>query len=304
MPESVTDRPTKSHEYLFLLSKNQRYYYDAESIKEDSIHAGKKVTIGEKSLSRGQQTAQGFDRHWGTGSKDFIEVSSSRNKRTVWTIPTKPFPGNHFAVFQKLVEPCILAGCPRYVCEECGKPITESYFNDRIVLEPHGSDATKGQPKSVHIARKPSWRRRDRITKYCSQKCYYASIKNPEWTKAWTCSSGKTFQQRDRSTRFCSKSAVYRGLRKIGQQPREILASRDMFWYIAPHPDVSAQGYVMEHRLAGKTVGRRLLRTGCASQKWDKIGQSSENLELITTAVLTTCPNHHESFKCPHCGSW
>jgi len=113
MPESVTDRPTKSHEYLFLLSKSQRYYYDAESIKEDSIHAGKKVTIGEKSLSRGQQTAQGFDRHWGTGSKDFIEVSSSRNKRTVWTIATKPFKEAHFATFpEKLIEPCILAGCP------------------------------------------------------------------------------------------------------------------------------------------------------------------------------------------------
>lgn len=124
MPESVTDRPTKSHEYLFLLSKSQRYYYDAESIKEDSIHAGKKVTIGEKSLSRGQQTAQGFDRHWGTGSKDFIEVSSSRNKRTVWTIPTRPYKEAHFATFpEALVEPCILAGTSeRGYCPGCGKP--------------------------------------------------------------------------------------------------------------------------------------------------------------------------------------
>ena len=124
MPESVTDRPTKSHEYLFLLSKSQRYYYDAESIKEDSIHAGKKVTIGEKSLSRGQQTAQGFDRHWGTGSKDFIEVSSSRNKRTVWTIPTRPYKEAHFATFpEALVEPCILAGTSeKGYCPSCGKP--------------------------------------------------------------------------------------------------------------------------------------------------------------------------------------
>jgi site-specific DNA-methyltransferase (adenine-specific) len=71
MPESVKDRPTKSHEYIFLLSKSLRYYYDFESIRE----------------------------------------TSGRNRRTVWTIPTEPFPGAHFATFPpKLVEPCIIGG--------------------------------------------------------------------------------------------------------------------------------------------------------------------------------------------------
>lgn len=83
MPESVTDRPTKAHEYLFLMAKSERYYYDAEAIKEDG-----------------------------------------RNKRSVWTIPTQPFPEAHFATFPTaLVIPCIKAGTSEEGnCSVCGKP--------------------------------------------------------------------------------------------------------------------------------------------------------------------------------------
>ena len=78
MPESVTDRCTKSHEYVFLLSKSRKYFFDHEAIKDPAIHA----------------TEDG-----------------KRNKRDVWTIPTKGFKGAHFAVMpEALVEPCILAG--------------------------------------------------------------------------------------------------------------------------------------------------------------------------------------------------
>jgi site-specific DNA-methyltransferase (cytosine-N4-specific) len=82
MPESVTDRPTKSHEYLFLLTKNAKYYYDHEAIKEQSVMTSA-----------------------GSAQRD------TRNKRDVWIINTKPFKGAHFAVMpEALVEPCILAG--------------------------------------------------------------------------------------------------------------------------------------------------------------------------------------------------
>jgi len=93
MPESVKDRCTKAHEYIFLLSKNKKYYYDYEAIKEDAV-------IGKK-----------------------------RNKRSVWTVPTKPFKGAHFATFpMDLIEPCVLAGCP-----EGG-----------TVLDPFGGSGTTG----------------------------------------------------------------------------------------------------------------------------------------------------------------
>ena len=108
MPESVQDRPTKAHEYLFLLTKNARYYYDAAAITEPSIHAGKVVT--NDAGKNGQmgvfgQTRTGFMKPEG------VTVAENRNIRSVWTIATQPYPEAHFATFpEKLVEPCILAG--------------------------------------------------------------------------------------------------------------------------------------------------------------------------------------------------
>ncbi len=130
MPESVTDRPTKSHEYLFLLSKSARYFYDAEAIKEPAkgwnesrFEDGKNAIIhpnvGKKRKPAGWNTGNGSH---GTIHRDGrakeVEytngIAETRNKRTVWTIPTHKFPGAHFAVFPPaLIEPCILAGCPR-----------------------------------------------------------------------------------------------------------------------------------------------------------------------------------------------
>ena len=111
MPESVTDRCTKSHEYLFLLAKSERYFYDHEAVKEPAIHAGRlvKATGGEAKNAQhafAGETKAGFTTH------DTL-VSDTRNRRDVWTIPTKPFKGAHFAVMpEALAEPCILAGCP------------------------------------------------------------------------------------------------------------------------------------------------------------------------------------------------
>jgi DNA modification methylase len=115
MPESVTDRPTKSHEYLFLLSKSPRYYFDADAVREPSLDA------------YGGGTPVGAGRHDGpsfSGKPTEYERGTGRNIRSVWTIATQPYPGAHFATFpQALVEPCIKAGTSeRGVCPECGAP--------------------------------------------------------------------------------------------------------------------------------------------------------------------------------------
>lgn len=104
MPESVTDRPTRSHEYLFLLAKSERYYFDADAIRESA------VTDGDCRFERTDNTQirarNGTDSRTRTGMP-----TNGRNKRDVWTINSEPTPEAHFATFpQKLIEPCILAG--------------------------------------------------------------------------------------------------------------------------------------------------------------------------------------------------
>jgi DNA modification methylase len=112
MPESVTDRCTKAHEYVFLLSKAERYYFDADAIKSKSDYAGTITGTGPKSLSRGQAKGAGIAP---SGNANGCLISPEMaNKRSVWTIPTKPYKAAHFAVFPpKLIKPCILAGCPK-----------------------------------------------------------------------------------------------------------------------------------------------------------------------------------------------
>jgi len=118
MPESVTDRCTKAHEYIFLLSKSKHYYYDHEAIKEPAAYDGRKDTLlkgspkYEKGVVLGQvehsMAAKGHERWKKNERGEYV-----RNKRSVWTIPTKPFKEAHFAVFPPtLVEPMVKAGCP------------------------------------------------------------------------------------------------------------------------------------------------------------------------------------------------
>jgi DNA modification methylase len=109
MPESVTDRPTKAHEYLFLLSKRATYYYDAAAIAESAIHVGRVV---EYDGTQKNSAAAATDIMRTRIAKDTM-VGDTRNKRTVWTIATEPYPEAHFATFPTaLVTPCVLAGCP------------------------------------------------------------------------------------------------------------------------------------------------------------------------------------------------
>ncbi len=116
MPESVTDRPTKAHEYLFLLTKSSKYFYDNEAIKEAHSPDGRKVTT--TTIGPGAHK-----NHLGSAGHERWP-NSGRNKRTVWTIPTQPMPEAHFATFpEKLIEPCILAGTSeKGCCVECEAP--------------------------------------------------------------------------------------------------------------------------------------------------------------------------------------
>lgn len=111
MPESVTDRCTKAHEYLFLLSKSERYHYDHEAIKEPSSDPGRDSGRNGRDEYKDARRLPPNARPQTLARADFRE--RGRNKRSVWTVTTQPFKGAHFAVFPpRLITPCILAGCP------------------------------------------------------------------------------------------------------------------------------------------------------------------------------------------------
>jgi DNA modification methylase len=105
MPESVRDRCTKSHEYIFMLTKSSRYFFDNEAIKEPSANLGlTKIKFG------GSKYGDSDDPKHATKSGNEYTDNGKRNKRDVWFIPTKPFKGAHFAVMpEAIVEPCVLA---------------------------------------------------------------------------------------------------------------------------------------------------------------------------------------------------
>lgn len=108
MPESVTDRCTKAHEYIFLFSKSQKYYFDNEAIKEPLAtepHAPGNKASKDAGHLRNDVGTERMEKVWGS--------DGLRNKRSVWTVTTKPYSGAHFATFPPdLIEPCILAGAP------------------------------------------------------------------------------------------------------------------------------------------------------------------------------------------------
>jgi DNA modification methylase len=130
MPESVKDRCTKSHEYIFLLSKNPQYYFDHLAIQEDSINS-EEEQISKRNKKQHRENAKEHEIKFLQQNFSKIEtVYEKRNKRDVWTVTTKPYSGSHFAVFPTdLIEPCILAG---------------SRVSD-IVLDPFFGSGTTGQ---------------------------------------------------------------------------------------------------------------------------------------------------------------
>ena len=132
MPESVTDRPTKAHEYVFLLTKSEKYYYDAEAIKEPVTtgdHARTVRGVGKLDNTPGQSP------HTGLRAGLDGDPEMSRNRRSVWRVNTKPYRGAHFATWpEDLVEPMVLAGCPK----------------GGTVLDPFSGSATTGKVANAH----------------------------------------------------------------------------------------------------------------------------------------------------------
>ena len=136
MPESVTDRFTKSHEYIFLLTKNAKYYFDSAAIAEPAIRAGdipKGGALYREKIDKKMMVFRNADK----------PVAETRNKRSVWTITTKPYKEAHFATFPAdLILPMVKAGCPEFVCKKCGKTKKRIYQTNN----PKGITGRNGKP--------------------------------------------------------------------------------------------------------------------------------------------------------------
>lgn len=140
MPESVKDRCTKSHEYIFLLSKNQKYYFDNDSIKEPAKPDG---SVRDRDHTKLNNTP-GRTKMKGLKTNHY----TMKNKRDVWSVTTKPYKEAHFATFpEALIEPCILAGCPK------GGVVLDPFFGSGTT----GYVATKYNRKYVGIELNPKY---------------------------------------------------------------------------------------------------------------------------------------------------
>ena len=136
MPESVTDRCTKSHEYMFLLSKSARYYYDNEAIKETGVKPAGFVSCASRVYQAENSDPKngGFRGAGGLAGK---VDDGTRNRRSVWTVATQPYKGAHFATYPpKLIEPCIKAGTSEEgCCSACGAPWVRVVERTAMVLD-------------------------------------------------------------------------------------------------------------------------------------------------------------------------
>jgi DNA modification methylase len=149
MPESIYDRPTKSHEYVFLMSKSPKYYYDYVAIMETAAidaHAEGKERGGFEGKTNDLQ-----------GRESFRALVESRNKRTVWKLANQPYPGAHFAVFPPaLVTPCILAGTSTKNCEKCGAPWKRVVVRTSMVIERSERSHSRGHTRSSGTMKEPA----------------------------------------------------------------------------------------------------------------------------------------------------
>lgn len=178
MPESVTDRCTKGHEYIFLLSKGPRYYYDAVAIAEPVSEA----TVARLCQPTIDEQAGSHRAHAGgktNGTMKAVGGTDTRNKRSVWTVGTQPYPEAHFATYPpKLIEPCILAGSSeRGKCPECGAAwVREVEREQHIDPRPMTTGAAKKAALGKLAATTPQGRR-----------CGTATVTTIGWSPTCTC---------------------------------------------------------------------------------------------------------------------
>jgi len=136
MPESVTDRPTRSHEYIFLLTKSARYFYDVEAVREPYEGLGKPRAFAAKGNKDRNDTGRMYE----------ALDQGGRNLRSVWSFPTQAFKGAHFATFpEELVERCIMAGTAAQACPKCGAAWVRVVEKTKTTATPNMSDSRKEQ---------------------------------------------------------------------------------------------------------------------------------------------------------------
>lgn len=181
IPESILDRPTCSHEYLFLLSKDTRYFYDSFAVREpaewkrwgDQTSPKYQDRPGVKGHSIAPRTLEELD----------LEKRrvAGRNMRDVWFMPTQPYPEAHFATYpEELVRRCILAGCPELVCRMCGKP------RERIVERIVPDDPGRGDGSKLRDAQGLSAKAASTAKRQLGQAYQDQLDANPPQTTGWT----------------------------------------------------------------------------------------------------------------------
>jgi DNA modification methylase len=142
MPESVTDRPTQAHEFVFLLAKSKSYYYDADAIADETAQDDRR---GKQRIG---YAGRGSDASRNDGDADFFGQGTHRNARSVWTVATKPYPGSHFAVMpDALAQKCVLAG------SKSGDTVLDPFGGSGTVA----SVATGHGRNAIHIDLNPAY---------------------------------------------------------------------------------------------------------------------------------------------------
>ena len=154
MPESVTDRPTRAHEYVFLLTKSAKYFYDADAVRESAAIGTQRHREEPYTEYQAPGQAKNHMGKWRNQTTKAEQKAMGANKRTVWSIATQPYSGAHFATYpEKLVEPCILAGTSeRGVCGMTGDPwerVVEVDGRRGASWHDHVDDIVDGQSKSA-----------------------------------------------------------------------------------------------------------------------------------------------------------
>lgn len=153
MPESIRDRPTKAHEYVFLMSKSARYFYDADAIKETATGQA----CGNTRPTKG--VMEDSVRHRSRGGLHRIAAAESRNLRTVWTVTTEPYPEAHFATFpEALAERCIKTGTSAHgACSKCLSPwerVTEVTYENPGNRSSNGPRSTERRHETAGFAKR------------------------------------------------------------------------------------------------------------------------------------------------------
>lgn len=184
MPESVTDRCCKSHEYLFLLSKSAKYYCDMFAICEPTASSTKQHLKQDVSKQVGSKRVPGKV----NGSMKAVGDPLLRNKRSVWTVATQGYADAHFATFpEKLIEPCILAGSSeKGVCESCGAPFVRVLKRGPLKGTQRYANSRKSVNEDRRDIRDQAWSREQGY-----ESNMYYERKTVRWKSTCNCTTSK-----------------------------------------------------------------------------------------------------------------